>query len=72
MKTVYRVENKNGAGMYTGEVNLNHCPEYQDYRNVDNLNRRHPLPSDKMMDKSSYDYWLFGFESIESLKKWLF
>lgn len=72
MHTVYRVENKIGAGMYTGKNNLNRCPEYKKFVCVDDRHENHPLPSESLLDWTKHAGYLFGFESIEALKRWLF
>lgn len=66
--TVYRVECETG-GMYTGKNNLNN---YSDYRKqVEDLNDKHPLPSDKMIKICIDEAWIFGFESLKALYTWV-
>lgn len=67
---VYRVECKEGGGMYTGKNNLNDCVDYQYCRYVDNMDPRHPSPEWDLLSKSVQG-WKFGFESIEALYTWL-
>jgi hypothetical protein len=70
---VYRVENSNGEGMYTGKkFNLNSCPEYQNYRDFDDIDEdHHPLPSWDLLYESNAG-GKFGFESITAVYTWLY
>lgn len=65
MTLVYRVENKHGEGMYTGRRSIHECPGF------DHDVYNHPAPSSRMLSHSFSGY-LFGFESLEAARKWLY
>lgn len=65
MTLVYRVENEYGEGMYTGRRSIQECPGF------DHDNYSHPAPTSRMLSHS-YSGYLFGFESLEAARKWLY
>lgn len=67
--TIYRVEHESGGGMYTGKKNLNHYTDYR--RQMEDLEVKHPLPSDEMSKICIEDEWIFGFESLKALYTWV-
>lgn len=73
MTFVYRVENSQGQGMYTGDrFNLNECPEYQEFRYACDVDEKvHPMPSHYLLNKSGMGR-RFAFESIQALYTWLY
>lgn len=65
---VYRVENEEGNGMYCcGDDSLNNCKHYSDRDNSKRSSVVRPAPTDKMKSFK----WIYGFESIEDVYRWL-